>query len=116
MRMLFSQSRCVLVVLPDDRTFLDEICSSLQIEKFIRFDAANTVTKYGQIKEAKKVELRERSAAVRLFFEESLKSAAIYVNDDRVQTTAKDISSRINDAMRNWLSRCGSFSIARAST
>ena len=99
MRMLSSQSRCVLVVLPDDRTFLDEIRSSLQIEKFIRFDATNTVTKYEQIKEAKKVELRERSAAARLFLEESLKSATIYVNGDRVQTTAKDISSRINDAI-----------------
>ena len=54
MRMLSAQSRCVLVVLPDDRTFLDEIQSSLQIEKFIRFDATNTVTKYEQIKEAKK--------------------------------------------------------------
>ncbi|OUM19544.1 BREX system P-loop protein BrxC [Butyricicoccus porcorum] len=99
MRMLSAQSRCVLVVLPDDRTFLDEIRSSLQIEKFIRFDATNTVTKYEQIKEAKKVELRERSAAARLFLEESLKSATIYVNGDRVQTTAKEVSTRINDAI-----------------
>lgn len=99
MRLLSAQSRCVLVVLPDDRTFLDEIRSSLQIEKFIRFDATNAVTKYEQIKEAKKVELRERSAAARLFLEESLKSAIIYVNGDRVQTTAKEVSSRINDAI-----------------
>ena len=99
MRMLSAQSRCVLVVLPDDRTFLDEIRSSLQIEKFIRFDSTNTVTKYEQIKEAKKVELRERGAAARLFLEESLKAATIYVNGDRVQTTAKEVSSRINDAI-----------------
>lgn len=99
MRMLSAQSRCVLVVLPDDRTFLDEIQSSLQIEKFIRFDATNTVTKYEQIKEAKKVELRERSAAARLFLEEALKSATIYVNGDRVQTTSKDVSARINEAI-----------------
>lgn len=45
------------------------------------------------------MELRERSAAARLFLEESLKSAAIYVNGDRVQTTAKEVSSRINDAI-----------------
>ena len=99
MRMLSAQSRCVLVVLPDDRTFLDEIQSSLQIEKFIRFDATNTVTKYEQIKEAKKVELRERSAAARLFLEEALKAATIYVNGDRVQTASKDVSARINDAI-----------------
>ena len=99
MRLLSAQSHCVLVVLPDDRAFLDEIRSSLQIEKFIRFDATNTVTKYEQIKEAKKVELRERSAAARLFLEESLKSAVIYVNGDQIQTTAKEVSSRINDAI-----------------
>lgn len=89
----------MLVVLPDDRAFLDEIRSSLQIEKFIRFDATNAVTKYEQIKEAKKVELRECSAAARLFLEESLKSAVIYVNGDRIQTSAKEVSSRMNDAI-----------------
>lgn len=104
MRLLSAQSHCVLVVLPDDRAFLDEIRSSLQIEKFIRFDATNTVTKYEQIKEAKKVELRERSAAARLFLEESLKSAVIYVNGDQVQTTAKEVSSRINDAIGKLVS------------
>ena len=104
MRMLSAQSRCVLVVLPDDRTFLDEIRSSLQIEKFIRFDATNTVTKYEQIKEAKKVELRERSAAARLFLGEALKAATIYVNGDRVQTNAKDVSNRIEEAIGKLVS------------
>ncbi|MDD4493586.1 MAG: BREX system P-loop protein BrxC [Eubacteriales bacterium] len=99
MRMLSGQSRCVLVVLPEDRTFLDEIRSSLKIEKFIRFDATNTVTKFEQIKEAKKVEMRERSAAARLFLEEALKEADIYVNGDKVQSSSKEITSRINDAL-----------------
>lgn len=99
MRMLSAQSHCVLVVLPEDRAFLDEIQSSLQIEKFIRFDATNTVTKYEQIKEAKKIELRERSSAARLFLEEALKAAVIYVNGDRAQTTSKDVTARINDAI-----------------
>lgn len=99
MRMLSGQSRCVLVVLPNDRTFLDEIRSALKIEKFIRFDAANAVTKFEQIKEAKKVEMRERSASARLFLTEAMREAAIYVNGDRAQSSAKEISSRINDAL-----------------
>lgn len=99
MRMLSGQSRAVLVVLPEDTTFLDEIRSALRIEKFIRFDATNTVTKYEQIKEAKKVEMRERNASARLFLEEALKSATIYVNGDKAQSTAKEIASRINDAL-----------------
>ncbi len=93
------QSKSVLVVLPEDRAFLDEIRSALQIEKFIRLDAMNTVTKYEQIKEAKKVELRERNGAAKLFLQEALKSAVIYVNGDRVQSSGKDVSARINDAL-----------------
>ncbi len=99
LRLLSSQENYVLVVLGDDRAFLDEIATSLQIEKFLRFDATNTVTKYEQIKEAKKVEMRERNDAARVFLEEALKSATIYVNGDRVQTSVKDISGRINEAL-----------------
>ncbi len=104
MRVLSAQGTSVLVVLPDDRTFLDEIQSSLQIEKFLRFDATNTVTRYEQIKEAKKVELREHSAAARLFLEEALKVASIYVNGDKLSTTSKDVTARINDALGKLVS------------
>lgn len=99
MRMLSGQSRSVLVVLPDDRSFIEEISAALKIEKFIRFDAANAITKYEQIKEAKKVEMRDRNAAARLFLEESLKAAAIYVGGDRIQVASKDIAARIHEAL-----------------
>lgn len=98
-RMISGQGGCVLVVLPDDRAFLDEIRSAMQIEKFIRFDAANAVTKYEQIKEAIKVEMRERMAAAKLFLTESLKNAEIYVNGDKVQAQSKEITSRINESI-----------------
>ncbi len=83
--MISGQSKCVLVVLPDDRTFLEEIRNALGIEKFLRYDAVNAITKYEQIKEAKKVEMRDRNAAARLFLEEGLKDATIFVNGDKVQ-------------------------------
>lgn len=104
MRMLSSQGNYVLVVLPDDRTFLDEIRASKQIEKFIKFDSLNSVTKYEQIKEAKRIELRERSAAAKLFLQESLKNATIYVNGDVVQTSSKDVNTRINEALGKQVS------------
>ena len=99
MRIISGQSSCVLVVLPEDRTFLDEIRSALQIEKFIRYDATNAVTKFESIKEAKKVEMRERNASAKLFLSESLKNAEIYVNGDKIQTGAKEITSKINEAL-----------------
>lgn len=99
MRILSGQSNCVLVVLPDDRTFIDEIRSALQIEKFIRYDATNAVTKYEAIKEAKKIEMRERTATAKLFLSESLKNATIYANGDKIQTNSKEIVGRINEAI-----------------
>ncbi|WP_320056728.1 hypothetical protein [Faecalicatena fissicatena] len=90
--------------MPDDRTFLDEIRSALQIEKFIRFDATNTVTQFESIKEAKKVEMRERNGAAKLFLSESLKNAEIYVNGDKIQSGAKEIASKINEALGKLVS------------
>lgn len=98
-RIISGQNNCVLVVLPDDRAFLDEIRAAIQIEKFIRFDATNAVTKYEQIKADKKIELREHNSQALLFLEEAMKAADIYVNGDKLQISSKEISSRINEAM-----------------
>ncbi len=99
LRLVSGQSKCVLVVLPDDRTFLEEIRLALSIEKFLRYDAGKTMTKYAQITEAKKVEMRDRNAAARLFLEDALKEAAIYVNGDRLASPSKEIKPRINEAL-----------------
>lgn len=99
MRMLSGQTQCVLVVLPDDRTFVDEIQTAIRIEKFIKFDTMSTVSKYAEIKASKQAELREHNAQARLFLEEALKAADIYMNGSKVQSTMKDVSSRINEAM-----------------
>ncbi len=99
MRLTSGQSNVVLVVLPEDRAFINEITSSLKIEKFLRLDATNTVSKYEEIKAVKRVEMREHSSNARTFLNESLRNADIYVAADRLQTTSKEISSKINDAL-----------------
>ncbi len=99
MRIISGQSNCVLVVLPDDRAFLDEIIASARIEKFLRFDAVNVVAKYEEIKNAKRTEMREHSQNAKTFLTDALKAADIYVSGDKLQTSAKDISSRINEAL-----------------
>ena len=104
LRLLSGQGNNVLVVLPDDRSFLDEIKSVLQIEKFLRFDSTNTVARFEEIKEAKKVEMRDRNAAAKLFLTECLREATIYVLGDKMQINAKDIASRINEALGKLIS------------
>lgn len=99
LRMVSGQGREVLVVLPDDRAFMDEIQRYLKIEKFLRLNTSSALSKYESIKEAKRLEMRERNANAKLFLTESLKDAVIYVNGDRAQISAKDVSARINEAL-----------------
>ena len=99
LRIISGQSTSVLVVLPDDSSFLDEITMSIKIEKFLTNEASKAATKYEQIKADKRVELRERKEQSRLFLEEAFKAADIYVNGDKIQSSAKDVSARINEAM-----------------
>ena len=99
LRMISGQGREVLVVLPDDRAFMDEIQRYLKIEKFLRLNTSSALSKYESIKEAKRLEMRERNNNAKLFLTESLKGAVIYVNGDRAQINAKEVSTRINEAM-----------------
>lgn len=99
LRMMSGQSQCVIVALPDDKAFLDEIRSALKIEKYLRLNTTNVITKHEQIKDAKRSEMRERNSNARIFLSESLKEADIYTNSDKVQNASKDISVRINDGL-----------------
>ena len=104
LRMRSGQGKEVLVVLPDDSVFLTELRSALKIEKYLRLNTSKTLVKFEQIKEAKKVEMRDRNGNAKLFLVEAMKNADIYVNGDKAQIGAKDVSARINDALGRLVS------------
>lgn len=99
LRMMSGQRNEVLVVLPNDSAFLDELRIYLKIEKFLRLNTSAQLTKYETIKEAKRVEMRERNSNAKLYLTESLKDATIYVNGDVAHVAGKEVTSRINDAL-----------------
>lgn len=99
LRMMSGQGREVLVVLPNDAAFLDEIRQYLKIEKFLRLNTSTQLAKYETIKEAKRVEMRERNANAKLYLTESLKEATIYVNGDTIRTSAKEVTGRISESI-----------------
>ena len=99
LRMMSGQSRDVLVVLPNDAEFLTEIQSYLKIEGFLRKNTSTQLAKYETIKEAKRVEMRERNQNAKLYLTEALKEATIYVNGDVVRVNGKEVISRINEAI-----------------
>ena len=104
LRMVSGQGREVLVVLPDDRAFMEEIQRYLKIEKFLRLNTSSALPQYETIKEGKRLEMRERNANARLYLSESLKEADIYVNGDKAQINAKEVSTRINEALGRLVS------------
>lgn len=99
MKMISTRENSVIVVLPDDRSFMDEIKASIQIEKFLRKDSINTATSISEIKSRKKIERTERQKLAEVYLEEGLKEAEIFVLDDKVQVNSKDIKTKINEAM-----------------
>ncbi len=99
LRMMSGQGKEVLVVLPNDSAFMEELRASLKIEKYLRQPATSTLTKFELIKEAKKVEMRERSANAKLFLTEAMKNAEIFVNGDKAQINSKDVATRVGDAL-----------------
>ncbi len=99
LRMMSGQGNEVLVVLPNDDEFLKELRSYLKIEKFLRVNTSSQLTKYETIKESKRVEMRERYNNAKLYLTENLKEATIYVNGDIARIAAKDVSSRLMEAL-----------------
>jgi len=99
LRMLSSQENNVIIKLPSDGTFLDEITDSLKINKFITKQSIGLPKSFDSIKRAKQDELIEKKDRIRIYIEEALKNADIYVNGDRVNIGAKDPVNRINEAV-----------------
>ena len=98
-RMMSGQTKSVIVVLPEDKVFVDEIRSCLKIEKYLKLNSFDITAKHERIKEAKRIEMQERNSNARVFLEQSLRDADIYANGDKIKSTSKDIAVRINDAL-----------------
>lgn len=99
LRIKSGQEKEVLVVLPGDMAFWTELKTHLKIQKFLQGPSAVQYSKYEDIKDAKRKEMRKRSENAKLYLTEALKEAAIYVNGDVAQISAKDVSTRLNEAL-----------------
>lgn len=96
---LSGEGKQVLVVLPDVSSYHLEISRYLKIKKYLQHNPLSKGDRFAAIKESKARELRERMDNARLYLQESLRNAAIYVNGGRAQIGSKDITARINEAV-----------------
>lgn len=88
----------VIVKLPNNSAFLDEITESIKIAKFLNKNREGAGA-FDSIRRAKEDERLEKKDRIRIFLEEALKNADIYVNGDKSNIALKDPVSRINEAL-----------------
>ena len=99
LRLLSTQENSVIVKLPNDSTFLDEITESIKIYKFLNKNAPSARGSFDSIRRAKEDERIEKKDRIRIFIEDALKNADIYVNGDKATISAKEPATRINEAL-----------------
>ncbi len=89
----------VIMALPQDGSYLDEIRSILKIESYMRHTAGMNLSRQEEIRVAKSNELRDRGELALIYLKEALAKALFYVNGNELQPTSKDITTRINEVM-----------------
>lgn len=99
LRMLSASEQTVIVKMPNDSTFLDEITESIKIYKFLNKNASGAKGSFKSIRRAKEDERIEKKDRIRIFIEDALKNADIYVNGDKASISSRDASTRINEAL-----------------
>lgn len=99
LRMLSTAENSVIVKLPNDDTFLDEIAESIKIYKFLNKNATGARGTFESIRRAKEDERLEKKDRIRIFIEEALKNADIYINGDKTNIGAREPSARLNEAL-----------------
>ena len=91
----------LIVKLPNDPTFLDEMEEVLKIETFLRRKGGTSLTqKIEEIKDRKRRELVERKDRVKRLLTEAIENADMYTNSQRLEIKRKHPAERINDGFK----------------
>lgn len=99
LKMITEQGNEALIVLPEDTEFLQELRSALQIEKFLRTDAAEKYARYEVLKAEVQNECGERRDHALMFLEDALKEAVVYLNGSVLNVKQKDIRGKFTEAI-----------------
>ncbi len=105
LRGLSDNNNEVIIHLTDDMTVLDEIEELLQINKYLTKHSAELSQRSKSILIAKQQEVSEKRERIKLFLEEALKHADIYVKGDKVDIKEKNPTDRINDALNKLVKK-----------
>ncbi|MEG2450271.1 MAG: BREX system P-loop protein BrxC, partial [Clostridia bacterium] len=99
-RMQSQTEKNVLIVLPEQMPYCEEIRSSLQINKYLTKNTLSTASNIKAIVASKQAEVQERKNRAKLFLEEAVKDATIYFDGAELQSSARDAGAKIDEAIQ----------------
>jgi len=101
LKLMSMRENNLIVKLPNDTTFLDEMEEVLKIETFLRRKGGTSLTqKIEEIKDRKRRELVERKDRVKRLLTEAIENADMYANSQRLEINKKDPVEKINDGFK----------------
>ncbi|RDW17507.1 BREX system P-loop protein BrxC [Oceanobacillus arenosus] len=101
LKMMSMRENNVIVKLPPDTTYLDEMEEILKIQAYLKVKSGTSVSQAVEdIKVRKTREVTERRERITTYLTEALRSAEIYVNSQVLEIQKKNPVDRINDAFR----------------
>lgn len=101
LKMMSARENNVIVKLPPDTSYLDEMEEILKIQAYLRVKGGTSASQtIEDIKMRKTREVTERRERVTTFVKEALKHAEVYVNSQQIEIQKKNPADRINEAFR----------------
>lgn len=101
LKMMSARENNLIVKLPMDTTFLEEMEDVLKIQTYLKRKAGSTSTsEIEEIKIRKSREVTERKERVTNLLIEALKSAEVYANSQKLDIRSKNPTERINEGFK----------------
>lgn len=101
LKMLSIRENNVILKLPQDTSYLEEMEEILRIQAYLKIKSGTSVSQAVEdIKTRKSREVSERRQRITTSLTEALKNADVFVNSQQMDITKKNPTERINEAFR----------------
>lgn len=88
----------ILIKMPDEREFFDDLRTWLKTQKYIRLTLENSESDVARILQDRNRENQERRKRLRVQMEELLLDAEVYALGQKITTSTSNLQNRVNDA------------------
>lgn len=99
MRQLTMRENVAVFKIPDEIDFQNDIIAYLQLRKYLTKNSGNNDPVFRNLKLNKQDELTKTKARIKVFIEQGLKDADVFINGSEVNIANKGVKERVNEAL-----------------